>query len=80
MVTAATQPEHNKISSSPVQKHESNQTLNYNEAFCPAIAMTLPNLDSHTSMILLFIFVAGQGTVCVPLDHVYEVWENKDKG
>jgi hypothetical protein len=72
MVTAATQPEHNRISSS-VQKHESNPTLNDNEA------MTLPNVNSHISMLLLFILVPGQGTVCVPLERGYEAWENKDK-
>jgi hypothetical protein len=79
MVTAATQPEHNRISSSPVQKHESNTTLNDNEAYCLAIVMTLPNVDSHISMLLLFILVPGQGMVCVPLEHGYEAWENKDK-
>jgi hypothetical protein len=30
-------------------------------------------------MLLLFILVPGQGTVCVPLGHGYEAWENKDK-
>jgi hypothetical protein len=79
MVTSATQPEHNRISSSPVQKHESNPTLNDNEACCLAIVMTLPNVDSHISMFLLFILVRGQGTSCVPLEHGYEAWENKDK-
>jgi hypothetical protein len=28
-------------------------------------------------MLLLFLLVPGQGTVCVP--HGYEAWENKDK-
>jgi hypothetical protein len=79
MVTAATQPEHNRISSSPFQKHESKSTLNYNEACCLAIVMTLPKVDSHISMLLLFILVPEQGTVCVPLEHGYEAWENKDK-
>jgi hypothetical protein len=79
MVTAATQPEHNRISSSPVQKHESKATLIDDEACCLAIVMTLPNVDSHISMLLLFILVPGQGTVCVPLKHGYEAWENKDK-
>jgi hypothetical protein len=79
MVTAATQPEHNRILRSQVQKHESNPTLNGNEACCLAIVVTLPNLDSHISMLLLFILVPGQGTVCVPLQHGYEAWENKDK-
>jgi hypothetical protein len=78
-VTAATQPEHNMILSSPVQKHKSNRTLNDNEACCLAIVVTLPNVDSHIYMLLLFILVPGQGTVCVPLDHGYEAWENKDK-
>jgi hypothetical protein len=45
----------------------------------PVIVMTLPNVDSHISMLLLFIFVPGQGMVCVPLEHGYEAWENKDK-
>jgi hypothetical protein len=67
MVTAATQPEHNRISSSPVQKHESNPPLNDNAACCLAIVMNLPNLDSHIYMSLLFILVPGQGTVCVCL-------------
>jgi hypothetical protein len=79
MVTAATQPEHNRILSSPVQKHESNPTLNDNEACCLAIVMTLPNVDSHISMLLLFILIPGQGTVFVPLENGYEAWENKDK-
>jgi hypothetical protein len=79
MVTSATQPEHNRISSSPVQKHESKPTLNDNEACCLVIVMTLPNVDSHISMLLLFILVPGQGTVPVPLNHGYEAWENKDK-
>jgi hypothetical protein len=83
MVTAAaTQPEHNNmISSFPVQKHESNPTLNDNEACCLAIVVMtlLPNMDSHVSMLLLFILVPGQGTVCVPLKHGYEAWENEDK-
>jgi hypothetical protein len=79
MVTSATQLEHNMISSSPVQNHESNPTLNTNEACCIAIIMTLPNMDSHISMLLLFILVSGQGMVCVPLEHGYEAWENKDK-
>jgi hypothetical protein len=79
MVTAATQPEHNRISSSTVQKHESNPTLSDNEACCLAIVTTLPNVDSHISVLLLFILVPGQGTVCVPLEHGYEAWENKDK-
>jgi hypothetical protein len=79
MVTAATQPEHNRMSSSPVQKHDSNLTLNDNEACCLAIVMTLPNVVSHMYMLLLFISVPGLGTVCVPLEHGYEAWENKDK-
>jgi hypothetical protein len=79
MVTSATQPEHNRISSSPVQKHESNPTLNANEACCLAIVMTLPNVDSHISMLLLFILVPGQGTACVHFEHGYGAWENKDK-
>jgi hypothetical protein len=79
MVTAATQPEHNRISSSPFQKHESNPILNGNEACCLAIVVTLPNVDSHISVLLLFILVPGQGMVCVPLEHGYEAWENKDK-
>jgi hypothetical protein len=79
MVTAATQPEHNRISDSPVQKHENNPTLNDNAACCLAIVMTLPNADSHISMLLLFILVPGQGTVCVPLEHGYEACENKEK-
>jgi hypothetical protein len=79
MVTAATQPEHNRISSSPVQKHESNPTLNGNEVCCFAIVMTLPNVDSHISMLLLFILVPGQGTVCVLLRHGYGAWGKKDK-
>jgi hypothetical protein len=79
MVTAATQPEHNSISSSPVQKHESNPTLNDNEACCLAIVVTLPKMDSPISMLLLFILVPGQGTVCVPLQHGYGAWGNKDK-
>jgi hypothetical protein len=79
MVTAATQPDHNRISISPVQKHENNPTLNDNEACCLAIVVTLPNVDSHISMLLLFILVPGQGTVCVSLEHGYEAWENKDK-
>jgi hypothetical protein len=79
MVTAATQPEHNRISSSPVQKHESNTTLNDNDDCCLTIVMTLSNVDSHISMLLLFILVPGQGTVCVPLEHGYGAWENKDK-
>jgi hypothetical protein len=80
MVTAATQPEHNMILSYPVQKHESNPTLNDNEACCClAIVITLPNVDSHISMLLLFILVPGQGTVCVPLEHGYGAWKNKDK-
>jgi hypothetical protein len=79
MATSATQPEHNRISSSPVQKHESNLTINDNEACCLAIVMTLPNVDSHLSMLLLFILVPGQGMVCVPLEHGYKAWENKDK-
>jgi hypothetical protein len=79
MVTAATQPEHNRISSSPVQKYESNPTLNDNKACCLAIVMTLPNVDLHISMLLLLILVPGQGTVCVPLEHGYEAWENKNK-
>jgi hypothetical protein len=66
MVTTATQPEHNRISSSPVQKHESNPTLNCNEACCLAIITTLPNVDSHISMLLLFILVPGQGTGVCP--------------
>jgi hypothetical protein len=40
--------------------------------------MTFPNVDSHISMLLLFILVPGQGTVCVPLEDGYEAWENKD--
>jgi hypothetical protein len=64
---------------SPVQKHESNPTLNDNEACYLAIFMTLPNVDSHNYMLLLFILVPGQGMVCVPLKHGYEAWENKDK-
>jgi hypothetical protein len=79
MFTAATKPEHNMISSSPVQKHDSNPKLNENEACCLAIVINLPNVDSHISMILLFILVPGQGTVCVPLQHGYGAWENKDK-
>jgi hypothetical protein len=79
MVTAATQPEHNRISSSPLQKHESNTTLNGNEACFLAIVMTLPNVDAYISMLLLFILVLGQGTVSVPLEHGYEAWENKYK-
>jgi hypothetical protein len=79
MVTSVTQPEHNRISSYPVQKHDSNLTLNGNAACCLAIVMTLPNVDSHISMLLLFILVPGQGTVCVPLEHGYGAWENKDK-
>jgi hypothetical protein len=67
MVTSGTQPEHNRISSSPVQKHKSNPALNDNDACCLAIVMTLPNVDSHISMLLLFILVPGQGTVCVCL-------------
>jgi hypothetical protein len=78
MVTAATQPEHNRISSFPVQKHESNPTLNDNEACCLAIVITLPNVNSHISMLLLFILFPGQGMVCVPLEHGYGAWENKD--
>jgi hypothetical protein len=78
-VTEATQPEHNRISSYPVQKHESNPTLNDNEAYCLAIVMTLPNADSHIYMLLLFILVPGQGTVCVPLEHGYEAWKKKEK-
>jgi hypothetical protein len=79
MVTAATQPEHNRILSAPIQKHESNPTLNDNEACCLAIVVTLSNVNSHISMLLLFILVPGQGTVSVPLEHGYEAWENKDK-
>jgi hypothetical protein len=79
MVTAATQQEHNRISSSPVQNHESNLKLNDNEAGCLAIVITLPNVDSHISMILLFLLVPGQGMVRVPLRHGYGTWENKDK-
>jgi hypothetical protein len=41
--------------------------------------MTLPNVDSHISVFLLFILVPGQGTACVPLGHGYEAWENKGK-
>jgi hypothetical protein len=74
MVTAAIQPEHNSISSSPVQMHDSNPTLNDNEACCLAIVVSLPNVDSHMSMLLLFILVPGQGTVCVPIEHGYEAW------
>jgi hypothetical protein len=79
MVTAATQPEQNRISSSPVQKHESNPTLNGNEPCCLAVVVTLPNVDSQFFMLLLFILVPGQGTTCVPLEYGYEAWENKDK-
>jgi hypothetical protein len=64
MVTAATQPEHNMISSYPAQKHEINPKLNDNEVCCLAIVITLPNMDSHISMLLLFLLVPGQGTVC----------------
>jgi hypothetical protein len=79
MVTAATQPEHNRISSSPVQKHKSNPTLNDNEACCLAIVMTLPKVDSHISMLLLFILVPGQGTVCVLLEHGMKHGEKKTR-
>jgi hypothetical protein len=79
MVTSATQPKHNRILSSPVQKHESNPTLNGNEACCLAIVVPLPNVDSHIYMLLLFILVPRQGKVCVPLEHGYREWENKDK-
>jgi hypothetical protein len=79
MVTAATQPEHNRISSSPDQKQKSKPTLNDNETCCLAIVMTLPNVDSHIYMLLLFVLVPRQGTVCVQLEHGYGAWENKDK-
>jgi hypothetical protein len=72
------QPNQNTIGS-PVLKNESNPTLNDNEACCLAIVIALPNVDSHISMLLLFILVPGQGTVCVPLEHRYGAWENKDK-
>jgi hypothetical protein len=36
-------------------------------------------VDSHISMLLLFILVPGQGTVCVPLGRGYGAWERKDK-
>jgi hypothetical protein len=79
MVKAATQPEHNRISGSPVQNNESKPTLNDIEACCLAIVITLPNVDSHIYMLLLFLLVPGQGTACVPLKHRYGAWENKDK-
>jgi hypothetical protein len=79
MGTSATQREHNGILSSPVQNHEINPTLNDNEACLLAIIMNLPNVDSHISILLLFILVPGQGTVCVPLEHGYGAWKNKDK-
>jgi hypothetical protein len=58
MVKAATQPECNMILSSPVQKHESNPKLNGNEDCCLAIVVTLSNVDSHISMLLLLLFVS----------------------
>jgi hypothetical protein len=36
-------------------------------------------MDAHSSVLLLFILVPGQGMVCVPLEHGYGAWENKDK-
>jgi hypothetical protein len=60
-------------------KHESNPTLNDNEACFLAIVVTLPNVDSRISMLLLFILVPGKRMARVPLEHGYGAWENKDK-
>jgi hypothetical protein len=59
--------------------HESNPKLNDNEACRLAIVVSLSNVDSHIYMLLLFLLVTGQGTMCVPLEQGYGAWENKDK-
>jgi hypothetical protein len=56
MVTAATQPEHTTILSSPFQKHESNPKLKDNEDCCLAIVVTSSNVDSHIYMLLLSVW------------------------
>jgi hypothetical protein len=58
MVTSATQPEHNMILSSPVQKHESNPELKDNKACCLDIVINLSIVDSRIYMLLLVRFVS----------------------
>jgi hypothetical protein len=43
------------------------------------IVVSLSNVDSHIYMLLLFLFVTGQGTMYVPLEQGYGAWKNKDK-
>jgi hypothetical protein len=80
MVTSVNQPEHISISSSPVQNNKSNPKLNDNEICCLAIVVDLSNVDSRIYMLLLLMFASGTGYgVCVPLEHGYGEWENRDK-
>jgi hypothetical protein len=72
MATAATQPEHNRILSYPVQNHESNPKLNNNKACCIAIVINLLNVDSHMYMFVLLMFASRtRHGVCVCLSDMY---------